>query len=1227
MRLCIVLIQYFLLNYFCYCHDLSHAEQVIANQPESPVINDSHSQVDETKNIERNDNENLNDAVDTRYDSRKPELETVESTTPSVDISMENRVPLPLDNDSISLPKSIVTQNEEQLKAPIDNDTVKNIPIPSNDKYNPKVIHQDELSQRENQISSQIIDTIKQDDVDDDNLSIGPEEQIQLAPNHIPPSSTIQPSLENSNSNDIKLDQNSQIPLQPIINDNSTVQNESHGPVSTTSQILLSASSKLHQRVHRNSSQAQISQQQIENSSKTDNNHSDNATVQQSTDEHKHSTTFLSKLEESESKLHLQSTPTDSTIDNETQTNNFTNRHLSQTEQIQNSTSISNSTTKILTQKATQVCWHLPKPFETSVELLENQIFRFTNILPKFLQTILFGHSDDREILINTLWFTSICAMCFLFSIVFLAMGTNRLKQTKHEKQIRASCQQLQHYNNRVLLESEAFERQNQKLSDEIDELKKKLQEHNSDEDIFALREECIRFQEDVKMAHAKQLVSQQDIDYKQNLIHKYEFDAQQQAKTITHLNHEIAQLKRDLEREQETVVHLQCKDLSIERFGKLQETIQQLKSEIVQLKKDKLNQNDQSQEMKEHANQRDVETSELILRMKQMKDLFERHDQTIKYIQDKLSKDKKIELEDLRAIVKDNSLTNNQNLLSTIDSDAKKSNQRIHDLHNDINMKTHRLKELELLLNQEKERCKEVETKLKIVLELRERDTHLHVRQFGQIDGQLRKARTDTERVHILQQQLELRQQQLDDVQKTLSTEQMKFNEESSKLQHETHEKWMEIKRLTRELEASKKECENLRRQITKYSKDARSSKEKSTLKPPLKHIGNNYAIESQNISPISDQQEENFRPIDHQRSDSGGTSPTEMFMPRPPIFNLSGPPFYPPPFMPHPPPNLFMMHPRFSMSPIGPHEMASPISNLVTNANEPNDSEAIDSLNITSNATNYNGQSNGVARSPLLDDEQQTKIKKTKKSLKKKTRTSATTTLVVNQGTLLLLHVKQHQILTLGPALSSQTPFIAGFGEKLGIPVVSYAATDPSLSNRNAYPAFYRTVPSDSASELAVNDAYGSGGAKVITDALIHNDLTVANMLVFDIATLRMRDILKHDLTTSSTRIIVLWAVSTNASFCFDRYFLKSKKLFDKINNITFLDVSGRIQFDTNVTDRIDGSYYFAQNSQLLLDTTIFVSALNYSDNYGWQEYSGSNVIVWPGNLLVPSTGGAKT
>ena len=54
----------------------------------------------------------------------------------------------------------------------------------------------------------------------------------------------------------------------------------------------------------------------------------------------------------------------------------------------------------------------------------------------------------------------------------------------------------------------------------------------------------------------------------------------------------------------------------------------------------------------------------------------------------------------------------------------------------------------------------------------------------------------------------------QLDDVQKVMASEQTKYNEECSKLQHETHEKWMEVKRLTRELDSARKECECLRRQ-----------------------------------------------------------------------------------------------------------------------------------------------------------------------------------------------------------------------------------------------------------------------------------------------------------------------------------------------------------------------------------------------------------------------------
>ncbi|CAF5124887.1 unnamed protein product, partial [Rotaria sp. Silwood1] len=130
-------------------------------------------------------------------------------------------------------------------------------------------------------------------------------------------------------------------------------------------------------------------------------------------------------------------------------------------------------------------------------------------------------------------------------------------------------------------------------------------------------------------------------------------------------------------------------------------------------------------------------------------------------------------------------------------------------------------------------------------------------------------------------------------------------------------------------------------------------------------------------------------------------------------------------------------------------------------------------------------------------------------------------------------------------GPVYSRESPIIADFGERVGIPVISYAATDPDLSDRNAYPAFYRTVPSDNAAATAIvklfirfnwtsciiiyqNDAYGSNGAKILTELFIKNNLIVADTLVFDITTLRMQDNLKNFLISSSTRIVIVWAGS---------------------------------------------------------------------------------------------------
>jgi hypothetical protein len=62
--------------------------------------------------------------------------------------------------------------------------------------------------------------------------------------------------------------------------------------------------------------------------------------------------------------------------------------------------------------------------------------------------------------------------------------------------------------------------------------------------------------------------------------------------------------------------------------------------------------------------------------------------------------------------------------------------------------------------------------------------------------------------------------------------------------------------------------------------------------------------------------------------------------------------------------------------------------------------------------------------------------------------------------------------------------------------------------------------------------NDAFGSGGVKAISKAFDENQLTVINTIPFNIVTLTIRGHLKSLLTSSATRIIILWAVPNYAS-----------------------------------------------------------------------------------------------
>ncbi|CAF4024596.1 unnamed protein product [Rotaria sordida] len=311
-------------------------------------------------------------------------------------------------------------------------------------------------------------------------------------------------------------------------------------------------------------------------------------------------------------------------------------------------------------------------------------------------------------------------------------------------------------------------------------------------------------------------------------------------------------------------------------------------------------------------------------------------------------------------------------------------------------------------------------------------------------------------------------------------------------------------------------------------------------------------------------------------------------------------------------------------------------------------------------------------------------------------------------------------------GPVYSREASIIAAFAHSDNIPAISYAATEPDLSDRNAYPNFYRTVTSDAAVTLPI---------------VARNKL-----VVFDIATQHIRGDLKDILSTTSTRIIIVWAddyhtslilqialnfdvlgpyftwilsskVSFNSfnqtmytkligmlilepiigsvvnapfntillnaayqiweqyepetfpgstkvnyfalfafdatwtliqslqqfcstyknssspcisivnnSFCFDRHLLNATSFLNTISTTEFVGVSGPVKFSDNVTDRIDGIYYIIRNVQPSTNNLELVPVLQWSHSDNWKTYTQSDVIIWPGNTLVPPTGFAR-
>ncbi|CAF3298414.1 unnamed protein product [Rotaria sp. Silwood2] len=145
-------------------------------------------------------------------------------------------------------------------------------------------------------------------------------------------------------------------------------------------------------------------------------------------------------------------------------------------------------------------------------------------------------------------------------------------------------------------------------------------------------------------------------------------------------------------------------------------------------------------------------------------------------------------------------------------------------------------------------------------------------------------------------------------------------------------------------------------------------------------------------------------------------------------------------------------------------------------------------------------------------------------------------------------------------GPATSNDVRFLAPFAAQIGLPLISYSATNADFSDSRLYPTFYRTVPSDrllveaivelfkqfswtSCILICEKNDYGYGGLKLMSERY-NTRLWIKDQLTFDVHSNTFNVDLKRTLQMSRSRIVLVWA-NQNTSTTIIRHALQANLL----------------------------------------------------------------------------------
>lgn len=141
-------------------------------------------------------------------------------------------------------------------------------------------------------------------------------------------------------------------------------------------------------------------------------------------------------------------------------------------------------------------------------------------------------------------------------------------------------------------------------------------------------------------------------------------------------------------------------------------------------------------------------------------------------------------------------------------------------------NEKSHECEQLSETLREKNEECgmlevrkkqlektvRESEMQIKLLNELREKDTKQHLKALSEIDTQLKKKSSDADKVSHLLDQIRIKQERIHELESSLSRVERQSNQERQTFEKQTHETWLQSKRIEKELRECRLELAAMR-------------------------------------------------------------------------------------------------------------------------------------------------------------------------------------------------------------------------------------------------------------------------------------------------------------------------------------------------------------------------------------------------------------------------------